>query len=159
MARTPNYGMTSALVALAMLGAFASDADDLQALREAAGRYVAAMKAVLNLPEGAGCSEMSAKANDYAQAKVAYYRTAREAMPSLIGMVKGENTDKRYGEDLIELFRGFGDEEDAEATVLLISKLRRCENSDKSAQLRKAVEDAQQIAEEFLEDFGRLEGA
>jgi hypothetical protein len=80
-------------------------------------------------------------------------------MPSLIGMVKGENTDKRYGEDLIELFRGFGDEEDAEATVLLILKLRRCENSDKTAQLRKAVEDAQQIAEEFLEDFGRLEGA
>ena len=80
-------------------------------------------------------------------------------MPSLVGMVKGENTDQRYGEDLIELFRGFGDEEDAEATVSLISKLRGCENSDQSAQLRKALEEAQQIAEEFLEDFGRLEGA
>ena len=54
MARTPNYGMTSALVALAMLGAFASDADDLQALREAAGRYVAAMKAVLKSSGGRG---------------------------------------------------------------------------------------------------------
>jgi hypothetical protein len=142
-----------------MLGAFASEADDLQALREAARCYVAAIKAVLNLPEAVDCSEISAKANDYAAAKVAYYKAARDAMPSLVGMVKGENTDQRYGEDLIELFRGFGDDENAEATVLLVSKLRGCENSDRSAQLRKAVEEAQQIAEEFLEDFGRLEGA
>jgi hypothetical protein len=159
MARTANYRVTSALIAWAMIVAFPSDADDLQALREAARCYVAAMKAVLNLPEAADCPEISAKANDYATAKIAYYKAAREAMPSLIGMVKGENTDKRYGEDLIELFRGFGDEEDGEATVLLISKLRGCENSDKSAQLRKAVEEAQQIAEEFLEDFGQSEGA
>jgi hypothetical protein len=41
-------------------------------------------------------------------------------------------------EDLIELFRCFGDEEDAEATVFLISELRGCETSDETAQLRKA---------------------
>jgi hypothetical protein len=158
MTRTAVYGITSALVASTMLGGFVCYADDLQTLREAAGSYVVAMKAVLNLPGTADCSEISAKATEYATAKVAYYNVAREAMPSLIGMVKGENTDQRYGEDLIELFRGFGDEEDAEATVLLISKLRGCENSDKSAQLRKAIEEAQQVADEFLKAFARLEG-
>jgi len=117
------------------------------------------MKAVLNLPEDADCSEISAKATDYSTAKVAYYKAAREAMPSLIGIAKSENTNTRYGEDLIELFRGFGDEEDAEATVLLISRLRGCENSDKSTQLRKAIEEAQQVAEEFLKAFVRLEGS
>jgi hypothetical protein len=158
MARTAVYGIISALVASTMLGGFASYADDLEALREAAGRYVVEMKAVLNLQEAADCSEISAKATDYATAKVAYYKAAREAMPSLIGMVKGENTDRRYGKDLIELFRGFGDEEDAEATVLLISKLRGCENSDKSTQLRKAIDEAERVAEEFLKAFARLEG-
>ena len=32
----------------------------------------------------------------------------------------------RYGEDLIELFRGSGEEADEEATITLLSKLRSC---------------------------------
>jgi hypothetical protein len=159
MARMGTHGMTGALVASAMLGAFVSYADDLHALREAAARYVAAMKAVLNLPKTADCSDISAKADDYATAKVAYYKAARVAMPSLVQMIKGEKTDKRYGQDLIELFRGFGEEEDEEATVMLMSKLRGCETSYQLIQVRKAVEDARQSAEQFLKDFGRLDGA
>ena len=80
-------------------------------------------------------------------------------MPSLVQMIKGGKTDKRYGEDLIELFDGFGDEEDEEATVILMSKLRECETSYQLIQVRKAVEDAKRVAEQFLKDFGRLEGA
>jgi hypothetical protein len=150
--------MAGAFVASAMLGTFVSYADDLQALREAAGCYVVAMKAVLNLPKAADCSEICAKADDYAASKVAYYKAARVAMPSLVQMTKGEKTDKRYGEDLIELFDGFGDEEDEEATVTLMSKLRGCETSSQLIQVWKAVEDAKRVAEQFLKDFGRLKG-
>jgi hypothetical protein len=51
------------------------------------------------------------KAAEYAAAKVVYYKAPRKAMPSLIQMAKGEKTDNGYGEDLIELFRGSGEEE------------------------------------------------
>jgi hypothetical protein len=159
MAHAPVFGMTGAFIASAMLVASASDADDLQALKGAARRYVAAIKAVLSLPRAADCSEIVWKSSEYAAAKVAYYKTARQAMPSLIQMARGEKTDTRYGEDLIELFRGSGEDDDEEATVILLSKLRSCENINQHNQERKAVEDAQKIAEQFLKDFGRREGA
>ena len=158
MARMPVHRMTSALVASAMLGAFISHADDLQALKAAAGRYAVAIKAVVDLPMAAGCSEIRSKARQYAAAKVAYYKAAREAMPSLIRMAKGEKTDNGYGKDLVELFRGSGEEEDEQATVLLLLKLRRCEDFNQRCQERKAVEDAEHIAEQFLKDFAQLEG-
>jgi hypothetical protein len=62
--------VTIAVITSLMLGSLASEADDLQALKEAAGRYVIAIKAVLGTPEAADCS-------------------AREAIPSLIQMAKG----------------------------------------------------------------------
>jgi hypothetical protein len=158
MARMPAHGMTSALIASAMLGALVSHADELQTLKDAAGRYVVAIKAVLSLPEAADCSETSSKACEYAAAKLAYYKVAREAMPSLIQMARGEKTDTRYGEDLIELFFGSGEEDDEEATVVLLSKLRGCEDFHQSCEERKAVEDAERIAEQFLKDFGQLAG-
>jgi hypothetical protein len=158
MARTSVHGMTSALVASAMLGAFVSHADDLQVLKAAAGRYVAAIKTALDLPEAADCSEITSKACGYAAAKVAYYKAARQAMPFLIQMAKGEKTDTRYGGDLIELFFGSGEEDDEQATVLLLSKLRGCEDFHQSCEERKAIEDAERIAEQFLKDFGQLAG-
>ena len=109
MARMPVHGLTSALIASAMLGAFVSNADDLQALKEAARHYVVAMQAVLDLPMDADCARTSSKADEYTVAKIAYYKAAREAMPSLIQMAEGTKTDNRYGEDLIELFRGSGE--------------------------------------------------
>ena len=56
----------------------------------------------------------------------------------------------RYGQDLIELFRGSGEEDDEKATVMLGSKLRGCDDSNQHCQQREAVEDAEQIAEQFL---------
>jgi hypothetical protein len=95
---------------------------------------------------------------EYAAAKVAYCNAARQAMPALLQLAKGEKTDGRYGQDLIELFRGSGEEDDEQATVMLGSKLRGCDDSNQHCQQREAVEDAEQIAEQFLKDFGRLEG-
>jgi hypothetical protein len=106
----------------------------------------------------ADCSETNSKACEYAAAKVAYYKTARQAMPFLTQMVKGEKTDTRYGEDLIELFFGSGVEDDEEATVVLLSKLRGCEDFNQGCQEREAVEDAEKIAEQFLKDFWELAG-
>jgi hypothetical protein len=151
--------MRRLFVALIMIGALTSSADELQALKAAAGLYVAAMKAVLALPETADCSDTSAKGSEYATAKMTYYQAARRAMPALLQMVKGEKTDSGYGQDLIELFRGFGEDEDQEATITLELKLRRCGYSVESLRARKAIEDARQSAERFLNDFRRLEGA
>ena len=69
-------------------------------------------------------------------------------------MAKGEKTGNQYGEDLIELFRGSGQEADQAATELLLSKLSECENSRE----RQTVQDAERFAEKFLKDFGRLDG-
>ena len=67
-------------------------------------------------------------------------------------------TNNRYGEDLIELLRGSGEEDDEEATIMLLSKLRGCEEFNQHSQERKAVEDARQIAEQFLKDFEQFGG-
>jgi hypothetical protein len=53
------YQMRTLVVALIMLDAVASPADDLGALKEAARRYVASMKAVLALPKTEDCSDTS----------------------------------------------------------------------------------------------------
>ena len=155
--RTPN-GVTIAVITSLMLGSLASEADDLQALKEAAGRYVIAIKAVLGMPEAADCSEIICKAREYAAAKVAYYNAARQAMPALLRLANGEKTEGRYGQDLIELFHGSGEEDDEQAIVMLGSKLRGCDDSNQHCQQREAVEDTEQIAEQFLKDFGQLEG-
>lgn len=80
-------------------------------------------------------------------------------MPALLQLVKGEKTDSGYGQDLIELFRGFGEDEDQEATIFLESRLRRCGYSVESLRARKSIEDARQSAERFLNDFRHFEGA
>jgi hypothetical protein len=59
--RTPN-GATIAVITSLMLGSLPSEADDLQALKEAAGRYVIAIKAVLGMPEAADSSDIICKA-------------------------------------------------------------------------------------------------
>jgi hypothetical protein len=158
IARRYYYQMRTLFVALLVAGALTSSADELQALKAVAGRYVAAMKAVLALPKTADCSDTSTKGSEYATAKLAYYQAARQAMPALLQMVKGEKTDSGYGQDLIELFRGFGDDEDQEATILLESKLRRCGYSVEPLRGCKAIEDARQSAERFINVFRRLQG-
>ena len=151
--------MKALVVALITPVALMAAADDLGALKAAAGRYVAAMKAVLALPKATDCGGTSTKGSEYATAKMEYYQAARRAMAALLQLVKGEKTDSGYGQDLIELFRGFGEDEDQEATIMLESRLRRCGYSVESLRARKSIEDARQSAERFLNDFRHLEGA
>jgi hypothetical protein len=111
------------------------------------------------LPKTTDRWDTSTKGSEYAAAKMEYYQAARRAIPALLQLVKGEKTDSGYGQDLIELFRGFGEDEDQEATVMLESRLRRCGDSVESLRARKSIEDARQSAERFLNDFRHLEGA
>ena len=60
--------------------------------------------------------------------------------------------------ELIEIFRGLGEDRDEEATAGLEAKLNRCPTSDQRDQARLAVEHAKRTAEQFVKDFGRLEG-
>jgi hypothetical protein len=98
----------------------------------------------LALPKTADCSDTSTKGSECAAAKIAYHQAARRAMPALLQMVKGEKTDSGYGQDLIELFHGFGEDEDQEATITLELKLRRCGYSVEPLRARKAIQDARQ---------------
>ena len=74
-------------------------------------------------------------------------------------MAKGQKTDTGYGNELTEIFRGFGEETDGEATKALEAKLSRCPTSDQRDQARLAVDHAKQTAEQFVKDFGWLDGA
>jgi hypothetical protein len=57
--------------------------------------------------------------------------------------------DSKYGGDLIELFRGSGDEKDEHATVILLSKLRGCEHLDQEIEARNAVENTKRLRSNF----------
>src|SRR5215469_14585982 len=122
--------MRSLFVAFLLLAAGTACADDLDNLKATAMRYVTAMKAVLTLPEASGCLETIAKATEYAAAKIAYYKAARQAMPALLQMAKGKQTDSRYGEELTEIFRDFREDQDAQATATLDAKLHQCLRSN-----------------------------
>jgi hypothetical protein len=117
-----------------MLGGITAFADDLADLKAASVRYVAAMRGVLALTNDSDCSELISKANDYAAAKVAYYKAARQAMPALLEIAKRQATESRYGNQLIEIFRSFGEDRDEEATGALEAKLNRCPPSDQRDQ-------------------------
>lgn len=60
--------------------------------------------------------------------------------------------------NITEIFRGFGEDMDEEATDALEAKLSRCPTSNQRDQARLAVEHAEQNAEQFVKDFNRLEG-
>ena len=51
-------------------------------------------------------------------------------MPALLEIAKGQETDSRYGNELAEIFRGFGEDRDEEATGILEAELKLCPNSD-----------------------------
>jgi hypothetical protein len=79
-------------------------------------------------------------------------------MPVLIEIAKGQQTDSGYGNELTEIFRGFGEDRDEEATGALEAKLNQYPTSDQRDQARLAVEHAKETAEQFIKDFSRLEG-
>jgi hypothetical protein len=158
MARSYYYQMRTLFVAFIVLAAFTASADDLEALKTAARHYVVAMKAVLALPEGVDCSETIGKADEYAAAKIAYYDAARQAMPVLLQNAKGQDADRTYGEELIDIFQDFGEDKDEEATATLEAKLHQCMSSYRREEALRVVEHARQTAVQFVKDFGRLEG-
>jgi hypothetical protein len=132
--------------------------DDLQELKATSVNYVASMKAALALSDEADCSETVARANEYAAAKVAYHKTARRAMPALLELAKGQETNSVYGNELTEIFRGCGEDRDEVATGTLEAKLRLCPNSKQRDQARLAITQAKETAEQFIKDFGQLDG-
>jgi hypothetical protein len=79
-------------------------------------------------------------------------------MPALLQMAKGETTDSRYGQELIEIFYGYGEDKDQMVTTILEAQLDRCPSSEKRDAVLTALERARQIAEQFFEDFSRLDG-
>jgi hypothetical protein len=118
--------MRPLFVAFIMVGAATGYADDLEVLKDAARAFVVAMKAALTLQEGSDCSKTIAKADEYSAAKIAYYDAARQAMPTLLQIAKGQKADRTHGEELTEIFRGFGEDRDKEATATLEAKLHQC---------------------------------
>jgi hypothetical protein len=132
------------------MAAITTSADDLEDLKSASVRYVAAMKTGLELSDGSDCSETIAKANEYAAAKIAYYMAARQAMPALLEMAKGPETNSHYGNELLEIFRGFGEDTDEAASQTLEAKLNLCPNSDRRDQVGLAIEHAKEISERLL---------
>jgi hypothetical protein len=107
--------------------------------------------------ENLECSKTIEQASAYAAAKIAYYNAARQAMPALLQIAKGE-ADSNYGKELTKIFRGFGEGRDAEATSVLRHALESYSKSTQRDQALKAITDAQETAERFIADFGALEG-
>jgi hypothetical protein len=150
--------MRSLFVAFIIVTAINAYADDLEDLKAAAVRYVAAMRAALALSDGSDCPETTAKAKEYAAAKMAYYAAARQAMPALLEMARGPKANSHYGNELTEISRSFGEYRDEEVTETLDVRLNRCPASDQRDQARLAVQQAKETAEQFVKDFGRLDG-
>jgi uncharacterized phage infection (PIP) family protein YhgE len=149
-------------VAFIIVAAITAFADDLEDLKATSVRYVAAMKAALAISDSSDCSETIANANDYAAAKIAYYKTARQAMPALLQMAKGPETNSHYGNELLEIFRGFGEDTDEAATGALEAKLKLCQNSEQSDQAHLPLNKqrkSQRNSLRTLEDSIALEGA
>jgi hypothetical protein len=150
--------MRAVLVVFLVLLVASSFAGDLEALKAAANHYAAAMRFVLETQESSECFETIEQASAYAAAKTAYYQAARKAMPALLQIAKGEDTDSRYGKELTEIFRSFGENRDQEATGILTNALSQCPASAQRDQALKAIKDAQEMATRFVKDFGGLEG-
>ena len=145
--------MRSILAAITMVSATTAFADNLEDLKAASVRYVAAIKVALTISDDSDSPELVVKANDYAAVKIAYYTAARKAMPALLQMAKGQKSDTSYANEITEIFRGFGEDRDEEAMGALEAKLNRCPTSDQRNQARLAGERAKQTAEQFVEDF------
>jgi hypothetical protein len=150
--------MREAIVARLVLFAGSYLADDLQTLKAAAERYVGATKLVIETQANPNCSKVIEEASAYAAAKSAYYNAARKAMPTLLQMAKGEDTEGCYGREFSDIFQGFGEDRDEEAT----------ENSDGCSRTLSRIDPTrpgvaghgggEETANKFVKDFGELEG-
>jgi hypothetical protein len=149
---------TRLATAFFLIAAVGARAGNLDTLKAAAIRYVAAMESALGLSETSSCPQIIAVANEYAKAKTAYYGAARTAMPTLLQSARGESSGTVEEKELTEIFRGFGEDQDEKASAVLENKLRACPTSDEREKARSAIDTARQVAEKFLEAFGQMEG-
>jgi hypothetical protein len=156
--QTEERVKTGLLAVLFLIAAVGARAGNLETLKTTATLYVVAMKSALVRSETSSCAEIVAVANEYAKAKIAYYDAARAAMPKLLQSARGEGFGSAEEKELIEIFRGFGEDRDEEAAAALQNKLRACPASDESAKALSAIDGARKIAEQFVKDFGQMEG-
>jgi hypothetical protein len=146
------------LIAFFLIATVGARAGNLDTLKAAAKSYVAAMESALALSETSSCAEIIAVANEYAKAKIAYYDAARAAMPTLLHSARGESSGTVDEKELTEIFRGFGEDQDEEASAALEGKLGACPTSNESEKARAAIDGARQVAEKFLQEFGQMLG-
>jgi hypothetical protein len=69
--------------------------------------------------ETSSCAETIDVANQYANAKIGYYDAARAAMPALLQSARGESAGTADEKELTEIFRGFGEDQDEQASAAL----------------------------------------
>ena len=138
--------------------AVGAQAGNLDALKATAKSYVLAIQSALGLSETSSCPELISAANEYAKAKIAYYDAARASMPALLQSARGESSGTVDEKELTEIFRGFGEDQDEEASAALEGKLGACPTSNESEKARSAIDSARQVAEKFVKDFGQMEG-
>jgi hypothetical protein len=146
------------LVAFFLIAAVGARAGNLDALKATARLYVAAMETALELSETSSCPQIIAVANEYATAKTAYYGAARAAMSTLLQSARGDSSRTADEKELTEIFRGFGEDQDKEVSVVLEEKLAACPGSDEREKARSAIDSARQVAEQFVKEFGQMEG-
>jgi hypothetical protein len=152
--------MRTLLVALFLVLLAAARARDLDALETAAKRYEAAMDAAVTLQENSPASAIIATAKAYAASKIAYYDAARAALPTLLQLAKGESADSLDAKELVAIFRGNGVVLEAESENALQYALTKCrQDSDATKNAKAELARAKKVAEDFVKDFGKIEGA
>jgi hypothetical protein len=149
---------TALLAVFFLMEALGARAGDLDTLKGAAKIYVEAIKSALTLSATSSCTEIIAVANEYAKAKIAYYDAARSAMPTLLQPARGESSGTAEEGEIVEIFRGFREDQDEEAAAALENKLRACPTSDEREKALSAINRARKVAEQFIKDFGQMEG-
>ena len=152
--------MRTLLVALFLVPFVTTRAGDLDALKVAARSYVAAMAAAVTLQENSPECAIIASAKAYAATKIAYYDAARAALPTLLQLAKGESADSLDAKELVAIFRGNGVALEAESENALQYALTKCRQDSEATKNAKAeLARAKKVAEDFVKDFGKIEGA
>src|SRR5260221_13813515 len=107
------------------------------------------MDAALGLQEN--CSEFNIidKAKEYAAAKIAYYEAAWAAKPSLLELAKGGTIDNPAAKEVTEIFKGCGEDQDAQADAALRAALDKCEQSDDATQAKAELARTRAVAEQL----------
>jgi hypothetical protein len=152
--------MRSLLVALFLVPFVTARAGDLDALKAAARSYVATMDDAVTLQENSPECAIIASAKAYAATKIAYYDAATAALPALLQRAKGESSDNPNARELVTIFRSNGAALEAGSENALQYALTKCRQDPDATEKAKAeLARAKKVAEDFVKDFGKIEGA